>query len=547
MKTSLEVSAEKLRGGFYSPQPLVQVCLDRIVELIGARRGLRVLEPSAGDGAFIHGIAAHPIRERFRDITAIELVASEGKRAQDALSHSHLPGRTLIGSAISLLLENEEEYDVALGNPPFVRYQFVTADDRRAAEALSARLRLPHKGVSNLWIPVLLSALNRLARGGVLAFIIPSECLTGVSAGVVRSWLTRHVQNLRFDLFPPGSFPGVLQQVVSLSGQKREGENGGSITLTVAEHDVRASRPRSWTHNVPVGAQSWTRYLLTPDQLDAYREAQTHSAVHPLGHVAKFEVAAVTGANEFFSIGAEQLKKYGLAPWAVDLLPRIRHARGLRYTERDQQELAESSAKAFLLDFAASKPDPLESSGASQYLSLAETSGIPLRYKCRIRTPWFRVPWIKAGPLMLSKRSHRYPRVVLNEARVVTTDTIYRGALIAGAAVREPDLVAGFHNSLTMLSAEIEGRSFGGGVLELVPSEIARLLVPILPGFGDELDRLDDISRGTNDSENNDELVDETDRLLLKTGLRSDLLDTLREGRSSLLARRLERTASGPN
>jgi len=32
---------------------------------------------------------------------------------------------------------------------------------------------------------------------------------------------------------------------------------------------------------------------------------------------------------------------------------------------------------------------------------------------------------------------------------------------------------------LTALSAELEGRHYGGGVLELVPSEIERLLVPL--------------------------------------------------------------------
>ena len=36
-----------------------------------------------------------------------------------------------------------------------------------------------------------------------------------------------------------------------------------------------------------------------------------------------------------------------------------------------------------------------------------------------------------------------------------------------------------FVNSLTALSAELEGRHYGGGVLELVPSEIEKLLVVV--------------------------------------------------------------------
>nr|WP_272800891.1 hypothetical protein [Sphingobium sp. AntQ-1] len=40
-------------------------------------------------------------------------------------------------------------------------------------------------------------------------------------------------------------------------------------------------------------------------------------------------------------------------------------------------------------------------------------------------------------------------------------------------------LVSNFINPLTALSAELEGRHYGGGVLELVPSEIERLAIPL--------------------------------------------------------------------
>ena len=43
------------------------------------------------------------------------------------------------------------------------------------------------------------------------------------------------------------------------------------------------------------------------------------------------------------------------------------------------------------------------------------------------------------------------------------------------------NLVYAFINPLSSLCAEIEGRHYGGGVLELVPSEIEELLIPILP------------------------------------------------------------------
>jgi hypothetical protein len=52
-------------------------------------------------------------------------------------------------------------------------------------------------------------------------------------------------------------------------------------------------------------------------------------------------------------------------------------------------------------------------------------------------------------------------------------------------------LVGCFLNPLTALSAELEGRHYGGGVLELIPSEIERLLIPLPSEAKVDLETLD--------------------------------------------------------
>jgi hypothetical protein len=143
---------------------------------------------------------------------------------------------------------------------------------------------------------------------------------------------------------------------------------------------------------------------------------------------------------------------------------------------------------------------------------------------------------------MLSKRSHKYPRLIVNSAGVVTTDTIYQGRMVKSFEGQEADLVAGFHNTVTLLTAEIEGRSFGGGVLELVPTEIGRVSVPVIRGFGQSLQCLDEIARTA--GPDSDELVERTDALIVDAiqGMTSDLLTTLRDARAGLLQRRMDRT-----
>jgi adenine-specific DNA-methyltransferase len=537
VKVREEVSADKLRGGFYTPAPLVGHCFDRVRELIGDRTGLSLIEPSAGDGAFFRGLGAAPeLAARFDRVQGVELVEEEAQRARSALDTAGLPGSVHGGSAIAWAVDTDDWFDVAVGNPPFVRYQFLPPADRALLRELSERLGVALPGVGNVWIPVLLGALARLRPGGAFACVIPAECFTGISAAVVREWLRLNTGDLRFDLFPPGSFPGVLQEVTVVSGRAAAAVPRPA-TIGIVEHSAVA-RARRWGYLLRPGDRTWTRYLLEPPHLAAADAARASPHARRLGELARIEVSIVTGANDFFCVDDATAAEYELWPWARPLLPRGRHAPGLRFTRRDQESTRDSGARSWLLDFGSGSPDPEEHPGASRYLAAGRGAGLHGRYKCRIREPWYRVPSIRSGTLLLSKRSHLLPRLVLNEARSLTTDTIYRGEMLPGARVTASDLVAGFHSSLTLLSAELEGRSFGGGVLELVPTEVGLLSVVAVGGLGEHLPELDRVARGRDP----ESLVEATDEVLVREGiLTPGVAGLVGEARAVLLGRRLER------
>ena len=133
---------------------------------------------------------------------------------------------------------------------------------------------------------------------------------------------------------------------------------------------------------------------------------------------------------------------------------------------------------------------------------------------------------------------------MLNRASVFTTDTVYRGEMLALFADREADLVAGFQNTLTLLSAELEGRTYGGGVLELVPSEIARLQVPLV-STAPLLGQIDAASRGSGGQQDDSrEVIELTDHALAdQIPDYAALLPVLQNARTKLLRRRMD-TAS---
>lgn len=535
MKTSDVVQQEKLRGGFYSPQSLVRLALDRAQLLLGATTNVRVLEPSSGSGAFIQGLAQHSLASKISSLQAVELLDSEAARSEEALARGGFQGRVSRGSVLRDPVVQRGGFDLAVGNPPFVRFQFIDDESRAAISDVASDLGVEFGGVSNLWIPVFLRALGSLRDGGTFSFILPSECFTGISGRVVRDWLIVNTAQMNIDLFGARSFPGVLQEVVVLSG-RIERESGPSCKLVVLD---RVS-DEEWSHQANTGNSTWMRYLLRPEHLDAFDFALAVPSVQRLGEVVRFGVSTVTGANGFFCMTDATRTQNGLEAWTRPLLSRARHAPGIVLTHEDMKNNKQSSKVVWMLDTSGAARSEPSNDALARYIVQGETVELHTRYKCRVRKPWYRVPVVEPRDLLLSKRSNTMPRVIVNQAHALTTDTVYQGRLVGDAL---PEDVAGsFHNSLTLLAAELHGRSFGGGVFELVPSEIASLVVPVMNVDTDFLHDLDFLSRSGHERQ----LVNITDQRLAKTHPELDrhVMGLLDEARMLLVARRMARTTS---
>lgn len=136
----------------------------------------------------------------------------------------------------------------------------------------------------------------------------------------------------------------------------------------------------------------------------------------------------------------------------------------------------------------------------------------------------------------LFRQINRYPKLVLNET-ATTTDTIHRVRFKDPQQLRPT--VAAFHNSMTFAFAEVLGRSYGGGVLELEPNEADNLPLPPLdarPATLQELDRLARLGQI-------EQILERTDVAHLQRGMElsaGDVVD-LRNIWTKLSARRMSR------
>jgi adenine-specific DNA methylase len=130
------------------------------------------------------------------------------------------------------------------------------------------------------------------------------------------------------------------------------------------------------------------------------------------------------------------------------------------------------------------------------------------------------------------------PRLVANLAGATSTDTVHRVRIRDGIGM--PALGAAAYNSATFALAEVLGRSYGGGILELEPSECEALPVPDPALVPDDLaTKVDELVR----QRRTDDALDLMDRLILieRLGLDPSDIAVLRRAWTQLRDRRTRR------
>jgi adenine-specific DNA-methyltransferase len=169
-----------------------------------------------------------------------------------------------------------------------------------------------------------------------------------------------------------------------------------------------------------------------------------------------------------------------------------------------------------------------------KHISYGENQELHKRYKCGKRNRWYDVPIISNGQLMFFKRYNKLPRIVVNSAQVYSTDISYNIRLMEN--FDELSVAFCFYNSLTLTLCEYNGRFYGGGVGELVPSEFKTLRIPYKKIANKKILHLDKMMR---EDSTIDEIIEYVDSVVLND-LSVNELTLLKEIRKKYLSRRLK-------
>lgn len=516
-----------------------------------------VLDPSFGGGVFLRS-GCKRLRELTGDVTTqvlgIEVDGEVHGRIADKLHDE-------FGVAKANLVQSDffevgpdrlPPADVVVGNPPFIRYQRFTGEVRKRALVRAAEQGLKLSELSSSWLPFLIHSIRFLRPGGRLAMVIPFEIGHAAYALPVLGHLSRVFQSITFLAFRKKLFPDLSEDTLLLLAEGKDPATRGHFYLrdlphagVLADIQMAGRRPlaglRRLDHErLAGGQQRIIEYLLPRKARELYHELREENYTVPLGALANVGIGYVTGANEFFHLDQQAAAEWGIPNrFLRACVRRGRALAGLRFTREDWQAALAHGQAGYLLELPAEGglPDSI-----LRYLAHGQKLGVHRTFKCRTRTPWYRVPHVYHPDAFLTYMSGDVPRLVANDAGVVAPNSLHILRLHPHALVSPDGITALWQTSLARLSAEVEGHALGGGMLKLEPGEAARVILPF-PSNRNQLDslaaQLDETARRQGDTA----CAQAADRQLLQKSLGLSVADCnlLRDAAEVLRSRRMTR------
>ncbi len=536
----------KERGAFFTPPELTSF----IAEWAIRKPSDHVLEPACGEAEFI--LAAHDrlyalgcsADRRNSQVLGFELHHESAKQALIRLLSCGYSSPIEVADFLSV--DPKARVDVVIGNPPYIRFQVLSAEQQERMQEIAWRSGIALSALSSSWAPFVIHAASFLSVGGRLGFVLPAELLTVNYAAPIRAYLLESFASVQLVTFDKRVFPEVQEEVVVLLA---DGFGIGSTDRLIWRQcqdmdDLYTGIANDYVPPSP--HERWSGIFAPKDAKDSLSLLLGTSFVR-LEEWGSISLGAVTGCNSYFAVSARTISEYGLTEEDVLTLspPGSRHLRRLALDGAALRILEEEGRQTRLFY-------PREgslSSGAEEYLAFGESIDVHQAYKCRKRTPWWKVPLTKLPDVFVTYMNAAGPNLCANEAAAYNLNSCHGLVFDPGKrSIGRELLPLACLNSATFLGAELAGRAYGGGILKLEPREAANMPVPSFDTVERCKKELREIKPTVADllmKKNLDEAICLVDSVLLKEGLEvpTERIARMSSGYDAMRARRKLRGA----
>jgi hypothetical protein len=467
-------------GTFFTPSPEVELMLDmweRSEEVpctvVDVGAGVGVFTVSAAQRwpkAYIFGVDINPVTLGLLALRTWLSGLPSADKSEPSMRIRLV--RDDFTTWITKLRHEAEGPRLILGNPPYTRWQLLTAKDRLRLSEAASGLCGSRASLSTLMTSI---TLRHLDRSDGLCFLLPGQWLESQYAIPLRDYLARLTyRRIELRLVESKLFPDAqVDATVLLVGRERDSEQAFRIATWTAEATSSVDRTKL------VGTQWRAMFSSTqPRRLTPVAAPNDSGRDSRLSDFCTVRRGTATGANGFFVLSDREAAEKRLP--RTRLLKLVRRLRGYPdIIDDDVFESASSDEKRWLLNVARSHRKL--GNAVDRYLTSGELASIPTRYLCRVRkSDWYELTHDLFIPdVIMSPMTRGQVRFVENAAGAAIINNLYgwRWHPEVSLASRE-EVLRWLRSEAGQSNILFAARRQGEGLRKIEPNALANMVVP---------------------------------------------------------------------
>lgn len=475
-KTQLE---RNRLGQFATPTALADEILHYAKTLL-PRGDVRFLDPAVGTGAFYSALLRTFSAARIASADGFEIddhygaPAVELWRGEDLKLHCSDFTRAKATPSVNLLI----------CNPPYVRHHHITVDEKtRLSELARTTAGVEISGLAGLYSYFMALSHAWLAPGAISGWLIPSEFMDVNYGRALKRYLLENVTLLRIHRFDPNDiqFADALVSSAVVWFKNEVPTKGHEVLFTFGGNHAEPQVTRAVSAVALARESKWTRF--------PKGEVREQSGLPTIADFFSIKRGLATGDNSYFILSEVDIVTLGLPRECfTPILPSPRHvAQDEIFSDSDGVPLIEK--RQFLLNTRLSEAEiGRRYPSLAAYLEKGRIDGLPSRYLCSHRSPWYSQEDRPAPPIvctyMVRGESARPFRFIRNESRATVANVylaMYPKPPLSDAIAADRSLLKKVWAALNELAPDRllgESRVYGGGLYKLEPKELANVQVP---------------------------------------------------------------------
>ena len=372
-------------------------------------------------------------------------------------------------------------FDIAIANPPYVRYQKIDRDLKAKLKRLYGAATV---GQSDLYCHFYVRALQLLRLGGAHVFVCSNSWLDVAYGAKLQEYLlgNAHVEAIYESAVERQFSTADINTMISIMRKVGSGENAmtrfislrGEFGTAVSNSDERVEIEKSRSFLSATGTLSgdyigdkWgAKYLRSPSIYHQVTEKYSDKLVR-IGEISDVRYGIITGANSFFYLDSHAVER-----WKIEdrfLLPVLTTPKEALCLTIDHDNLPHQ------VFYCHEDKDALRGTRALSYIEWGESQGFHNKSACRPRKRWYDLGTRVPAHLAINTLIGSVARTFLSKQALLFDQTLYTIAPISASA---PSVCVAMNSTVTQMMVNLGGRTnFGGGLLRLAAYEVASLSI----------------------------------------------------------------------